>query len=122
MYKKNFISFIFILFLIIYSFGCVVIKSGTDFDENVVKTFEVGVTTKDEILTKLGDPYQKTINQTGQEIWMFMYIESKANVSPASLIVPFYTEVSTNTKSKILYLTFENDKLSNISWNNPYMP
>ena len=103
-------------------FGCAVIKSGTDFDENIVKTFEVGVTTTDEILTKLGEPYQKTINQNGQEIWMFMYIESRANVSPASLIIPFYTEVSTNTKSKILYLTFEDDKLSNISWNNPFMP
>jgi outer membrane protein assembly factor BamE (lipoprotein component of BamABCDE complex) len=92
--------------------GCVVMRQGKKFDPDIVQQFESDRTTKAEVLTKLGTPYMRTIAPGGSETWTYLYVEARAAINPVSLIVPFYSEVNSQSKSQTLTLMFDGDVLS----------
>lgn len=73
--KTTSMPVILILFALVVG-GCApLITTGKNFDLTQVPRIQDKVTTKEEILSMLGQPYNKTI--TGDiEMWMYMYSET----------------------------------------------
>jgi len=94
--------------------GCFTMTMGRKFDAETVKAFQVGKTSKAEVLSALGPPFTKTLDPQGQELWMYSYSTSTAVVHPASFIVPFYSRVDSQVESVTMNLTFSGDVLSGI--------
>ena len=96
-------------------FGCSTIEVCRDFNPGIVKDFKEGVTTKREVLTKLGKPFSQSLDQNGNEVWFYMYTNSKAKVAPISLIIPGYVKMGSDVESKNLTLTFKNGTIGKIN-------
>jgi outer membrane protein assembly factor BamE (lipoprotein component of BamABCDE complex) len=69
-----------------------------------------GITTQEEVLKIMGEPFDKTIIDTGEEKWSFIYSRSKATWSS---FIPYVglLESGAVTKGQKLEILFDSDKI-----------
>ncbi|MFA0809349.1 outer membrane protein assembly factor BamE domain-containing protein [Microbulbifer epialgicus] len=59
--------------------ACANVQQGTQFTADDINSFQQGVTTSDQVRTKLGSPNSVTKGNFGEEIWTYYYSEAKSN-------------------------------------------
>lgn len=69
--------FLFIICLLIY--GCA--TSGNKIDQNKVTQIKEGVTTEQEVIQILANPYMKTLSSDGKTIMLYQYTKVKNRAS-----------------------------------------
>ena len=67
------------VFITILMTACASVQQGTPFTADDINSFQKGVTTSDQVRTKLGDPNGVTQGNNGEEIWTYYYSEAKSN-------------------------------------------
>lgn len=68
-----------ILVMTILLSGCA--SSGTKIDQNRVRQIKEGVTTKEEVIRLLGNPFTQTLTSDKKVVMMFQYTKVKNRVS-----------------------------------------
>ena len=109
-------NLIFLIMLILLSSGCA--TSGHKLDFVKLQQIEEGVTTKQEIISLLGDPTFITFNPEGNELITYHYVQSKEK---ARNFVPVINALSksTNMKQQIVQVLLnENDIVDKYIYSN----
>ena len=104
------------IMLILLASGCA--PSGHKLDFVKLQQIEEGVTTKQEIISLLGDPTFITLNPEGSEIITYHYVQAKGK---ARNFVPVINAISrsTNVKQQIVQVLLnENDIVDKYVYSN----
>lgn len=113
---------IILFYLILVSLnGCFSrhIAEGNNFDIGNVDKIVKGITTKNEILTMFGEPYEIEPLSPTHERWSYAYIEGEANVQYYYV----YTVAETVLKQqKFLYIEFKDDLVSKFDFSEINLP
>lgn len=92
---------------------------GRDFPTANVPKIEHGITTKEQMVSYFGEPFQKSVIGTSQEKWIYMYTSGKSKAQ--SYIVTM--KVESTGSSKMLDVLIENGVVVNHTFTegeNPY--
>lgn len=84
---------------------------GRDFSTESVGKIEKGVTTTDQLVALLGEPYSKSVISENEEKWLYMYLHSSATAR-ASLT----PDVTTSGIQKNLDVLIKNGKVVNYAY------
>ncbi len=96
--------------------ACTSIQQGTPFTKNDINSFKEGVTTNDQVRTKLGIPNGISHGNNGEEIWSYSFSESKSNGAEWIPVVGAFA-TKTNSISRNAQLIFTSDGiLKNVSY------
>ena len=106
----------FFCFLLLFC-SCATVRTGRDFDPRIVKTFEKGKTTPQNVFQKLGEPFFQSIDGEGNLVWVNMYTESSyLTIPPIYYSIDIQERYTVNAPMspnvKALYLLFKGDYLS----------
>jgi hypothetical protein len=107
--------FLVVLISILTLFGCTTQTTnytlGRDFSAESVSKIQKGVTTTDELVALLGEPYSKSVISENEEKWLYMYLHSSATVR-ASLT----PDVTTSGIQKNLDVLIKDGKAVNYAY------
>jgi outer membrane protein assembly factor BamE (lipoprotein component of BamABCDE complex) len=84
--------------------------------QEAVDHLRIGSTTKSQVQSALGDPWQKTVERDGTENWTYFYSKASIGLTPVAFI-PFVGAFAPGTmkgtsESETLYLTLKNGIVS----------
>jgi len=90
--------------LVIFLLGCAssTMVIGTDFDATKIDSIQKGKTTRDEVLTTFGTPYQKSVTELS-ETWTYTYIRSEGQ----AYSILMTTNVTARAYTKSLTVLFD---------------
>lgn len=81
-----FVRFILVLVVVGCLAGCVSSTSGKQFDTAAVHQLQPGVTTIDDAIALLGEPYQTVQSgETGNYMYMWQYVKASSGVLSSSM-------------------------------------
>jgi len=107
--------FLVVLISILTLFGCTTHTTnytlGRDFSAESVSKIQKGVTTTDELVALLGEPYSKSVISENEEKWLYMYLHSSATAR-ASLT----PDVTTSGIQKNLDVLIKDGKVVNYAY------
>lgn len=92
---------------------------GKDFASENVQKIEYGKTTKQDLISYFGEPFQKSVIGANQEKWMYMYTAGQAKAQS----YVFSMKVQSTGSNKMLDILIENDVVVNHTFTegqNPY--
>jgi len=85
---------------------------GKDFDKTKTDSIVKGQTTKQEIVQLLGEPHDKTLQESGTELWVYLYQVTEITTKPP--LTAFHSVKSEGTvKEKKLEISFDQDVVKN---------
>lgn len=109
-----------ILAITIGAGGCASVTQGRKFDESRIPEISKGRTTKQAIISMLGDPQSKNIDTNGNERLTYFYSETKAKMDPR-MFIPivglFFLRTKAEGQSRTLLVTLKNSVVSDYSYN-----
>lgn len=88
--------------------GCMTISSKLgekEIDPQLIARIQLNKTTKPEIIEWFGNPHSISTTATGQEIYKYIFMETKSKVTP----IPFNTKMSVDTKYQELNIIFKDN-------------
>ena len=96
------------LLLCLGLFGCATI--GKPMKETQLNQLQDGVTTQEEVLRVMGEPFDKTIIDTGEEKWTYVYSRTKPTWIT---FVPYFNMIESGgvTKGQKLEILFDEKKI-----------
>ena len=97
------------IFFALFVSSCMTMTMGRDYDPALLDELRDQNATRAEVLSRLGDPQTRSKMPDGTETWTYTYTESHSFVNPASLLVPFYTRVDSDTKTKTTTVVFDSE-------------
>jgi outer membrane protein assembly factor BamE (lipoprotein component of BamABCDE complex) len=108
-----------VFFAMLFLVGCTT-STGAKIDPSVLQSFKPGVTTKDEVVAKLGDPTVQTMDARGYTDLKYAYTQTDIG---AKAFIPFanLTPGATKSSMQVVELVFDsrgvltNDSPSNTS-------
>ncbi|MFH0912755.1 MAG: hypothetical protein V1884_00510 [Candidatus Omnitrophota bacterium] len=86
--------------------GCMTISSKLgekEIDPQLIAKIQLNKTTKSEIIEWFGNPHSISTTATGQEIYKYIFMETKSKVTP----IPFNTKMAVDTKYQELNVIFK---------------
>lgn len=83
--------------------------------ESVKSKLVKGKTTKDDVLTQFGEPYSRSTQDDGNEVWSYVMHNSQMNATSFIPVVGLFTGGSDN-QSKTLQITFKNNTVDKWSF------
>lgn len=109
-----------IVILFLLCSGCSTIRMGRDYDPRLLDKMREAKASRAEVMKAMGAPWFQFTNPDGTESWTYMYSVTNSHVDPASLIIPFYTGVNLDQKTKTTTVIFKDDKMTNweSAWGN----
>ena len=117
MLKKYLLFFIFTIFLT----GCATTLTnigGRDFDEAKIGMIKKGVTTKEQVISLLGEPFTKNLDENGKERWWYIY-----EVSESTARAGYYSsKVTGQLRQKKLELIFDGEIVQNYVYSDTTNP
>ena len=95
--------------------GCASSGFGRDFNSDVIRTFEAGVTHKSDVLAALGPPWEITKDPQGNETWTYAHNDVQA------LPMPNYSfaDMGVQSRLKTAVLQFRGDVLEHVTLHFP---
>lgn len=118
---KRFILILAILFVPMVS-GCATTSQSTygrDFNESAKDKIVKNSTTKDELISLLGQPHDKGIDENNREWWVYIYQEGTYKYNAFDGL---RGKVDNETRTKKLLVSFENDTVKNFVYSDNTMP
>lgn len=88
--------------------GCMTINTGLgekEIDLQLVSKIEINKTTKSDILDWFGNPHSVSTTATGQEVYKFIFMQTKSKISP----IPFNTKMNVDTRYQELNVIFKDE-------------
>jgi len=70
---------VYLFITLVFLSGCV--TSGTKIDQNKVTQIKEGITTEQNVIQLLGNPYTKTLTSDGRTIMLYHYVKVKNRAS-----------------------------------------
>jgi hypothetical protein len=101
--------------LLCVQIGCAAGGFGRDFDSDVVRTFEVGVTHKSDVLGALGPPLEIATDQHGNETWTYAHNDVQA--MPMANYT--FADMGVQSRLKTAVLQFHGDVLDHVTLHVP---
>ena len=95
--------------------ACMRFEQGRDFDATATERFEIGTTTKADVLAALGPPTAKSTNSVGAETWQYAYSKMTQSLAPSPWLLLGVTETDSTRETKMVFLQFEGDILKEMS-------
>lgn len=86
--------------------GCASV--GTKIDQDKVSQIKEGVTTKQEVIALLGNPYMNTLSSDSKEILMYQYAHTQTRPSTMIPVVGLFTG-GADTSQQILQVLINKD-------------
>ncbi|WKV52162.1 outer membrane protein assembly factor BamE [Dickeya fangzhongdai] len=83
--------------------------------ESVKSKLVKGKTTQQDVLSQFGDPYSRTTEEDGNEVWSYVMHNNQMSATSYIPIVGLFTGGSDN-QSKTLQITFKNNKVDKWSF------
>ncbi|HUJ78866.1 MAG TPA: hypothetical protein VLY45_00970 [Nitrospiria bacterium] len=95
--------------------GCAASGFGRDFNSDVVRTFQVGVTHKTDVLAALGPPWEITKDQQGNETWTYAHNDIQA----MPMANYSFVDMGVQSRLKTAILQFRGDVLDHVTLHVP---
>ncbi|MDR0467749.1 MAG: hypothetical protein LBG67_02735 [Campylobacteraceae bacterium] len=105
--NKMLIGFVMAVFTVVLFAGCVT-KSGSLGIESISlneieSNLKKGKTTQQDLVRLYGNPISKSLDEKGNELWVYTYTENKTGIVD---YLPYVTDNTGNSYSKTLSATF----------------
>jgi len=110
MNAKTMWSVLFAMVLCVQA-GCAASGFGRDFNSDVIRTFEAGVTHKSDVLAALGPPLEITKDPQGNETWTYAHNDVHAMPMPNYS----FADMGVQSRLKTAVLQFHGDVLEHVT-------
>ncbi|MBZ0092037.1 MAG: outer membrane protein assembly factor BamE [Sulfuricellaceae bacterium] len=99
------------LFLVFFSSACTS-TMGRKIDISGTTQIRSGVTTKEDVLSTLGQPYSRNIAPDGKETWLYLYSAATATPGMSALFLGMFGQGSVSKETQQIAISFSGNTVS----------
>ena len=103
------------IFILVVLSGCM--SMGRQIDQNTVDSIQKGVTTKAEVIKKLGTPFGTGITDSGKEKLDYVFIRTKTKAKNFIPVVGLFVGGADQERQTLQILIGKDGKVENLSFN-----